>query len=296
MKDEQFGDPVQRCPGRFLRSLLLPAVVACAIGCSEDGGLRVDFPVLDDLTPNLFLDLNGTTSLLLDFSDSIDVSKLKLSGIVMESVNGEVKVPLTDAVPPTGNSPNVVIALQQSQAQELANAMAAAAMSGTVSKDGVYLRIDIADTAIVDVSGNSFPGLIGAPVDISPLSHSATPLCGVEGAPACPEPQCGVTGKPACPNPQCGVTGKPACPEPQCGVTGKPACPEPQCGVTGKPACPNPECGVPGKPACPDPECGVPGANQPAPTHSAGYQANQPAPTQSAGYQANQPAPTHRAG
>ena len=122
-------------------------------------------PTLTDLTPNLNI---AAATLSFAFDEHINVSTISLQNISITDATGTATVPLTGATLPATNSSSVIIGLTTAQIQQL----------GTLTFDdstGTPLQITVSSSAITDLTGNAFGGLVaGTAIDTTDDSTAPT--------------------------------------------------------------------------------------------------------------------------
>ena len=122
-------------------------------------------PTLTDLTPNLVI-MDGTLSFA--FDEHINVSTISLQNISITDAAGTATVLLTGATLPATNSSSFIIGLTTAQVQQL----------GTLTFDdnaGTPLQITVSPSAITDLTGNAFGGLVaGTAIDTTDDSTAPT--------------------------------------------------------------------------------------------------------------------------
>ena len=120
-------------------------------------------PTLTDLTPNL--DITAAT-LTFAFDEHINVSTISLQNISITDATGTGTVLLTGATLPATNSSSVIIGLTTAQIQQL----------GTLTfDDDTPLQITVSSSAITDLTGNAFGGLVaGTAIDTTDDSTAPT--------------------------------------------------------------------------------------------------------------------------
>ena len=122
-------------------------------------------PTLTDLTPNLDI---AAATLSFAFDEHINVSTISLQNISITDTTGTDTVLLTGATLPATNSSSVIIGLTTAQIQQL----------GTLTFDdnaGTPLQITVSPSAITDLTGNAFGGLVaGTAIDTTDDSTAPT--------------------------------------------------------------------------------------------------------------------------
>ena len=122
-------------------------------------------PTLTDLTPNLDI---AAATLSFAFDEHINVSTISLQNISITDATGTGTVLLTGATLPATNSSSVIIGLTTAQIQQL----------GTLTFDdnaGTPLQITVSPSAITDLTGNAFGGLVaGTAIDTTDDSTAPT--------------------------------------------------------------------------------------------------------------------------
>ena len=122
-------------------------------------------PTLTDLTPNLDI---AAATLSFAFDEHINVSTISLQNISITDATGTGTVLLTGATLPATNSSSVIIGLTTAQIQQL----------GTLTFDdnaGTPLQITVSSSAITDLTGNAFGGLVaGTAIDTTDDSTAPT--------------------------------------------------------------------------------------------------------------------------
>ena len=120
-------------------------------------------PTLTDPTPNLVI-MDGTLSFA--FDEHINVSTISLQNISITDVTGTDTVLLTGATLPATNSSSFIIGLTTAQIQQL----------GTLTfDDDTPLQITVSPSAITDLTGNAFGGLVaGTAIDTTDDSTAPT--------------------------------------------------------------------------------------------------------------------------
>ena len=119
-------------------------------------------PTLTDTTPDLVLDVSTLT---LTFNEDIDVSATNLTHITITNSTGGNSVTLTGATLPTSDSNTLTITLTEPQIQSITT---------LYTGNNTPLQINISATAIHDISGNTFAGLINGALTIIPDSTPPT--------------------------------------------------------------------------------------------------------------------------
>ena len=122
-------------------------------------------PTLTDLTPNLNI---AAATLSFAFDEHINVSTISLQNISITDATGTDTVLLTGATLPATNSSSFIIGLTTAQIQQL----------GTLTFDdnaGTPLQITVSPSAITDLTGNAFGGLVaGTAIDTTDDSTAPT--------------------------------------------------------------------------------------------------------------------------